>query len=225
MISGSSGEAAIVSPELPKFPDRGARMKLSNDTVRAITLPRGKTDHIVFDNKLSGFGVRVRSGVRGIRKTWILQYRDAGLQSRRFIIGTLDELPNAAKAREIAADKLANIRLGIYPHAERAKERILAVETFESVAKVYLAAAEKRLRERSFKEVRRHIEKLWAPFADISIHDINRRMVALRITEIAAKNGPYAANHSRASSGGNVRLGDARGHRRAEPGNRNEHCD
>jgi hypothetical protein len=145
-------------------------MKLTNETVRTIKLMAGQGDLIVFDEKLSGFGFRVRRGSKGINQTWVIQYRDALRKSRRFIIGTLDEL-NAAKAREVAADMLANIRLGVYPHAEREKTRDLAekerdkdTETFQTVGNLYLANRRKHLRERSFEEVRRHIEKKLVPF-------------------------------------------------------------
>jgi integrase len=173
-------------------------MKLTNDTARTEKLPEGKTDHIVFDEQLPGFGLRVRLGAKGIKKTWVLQYRDAKRESRRFIIGTLEEL-NAAKARQIAADMLADIRRGIYPHAERQKERDLAAETFEEVGKLYLANRKKHMRERSFEEVRRHIEKNWSPFDRTSIHHINRRMIALRITEIATNHGSVTANRARST--------------------------
>jgi integrase len=41
--------------------------------------------------------------------------------------------------------------------------------------------------------------KYWAPFARTSIHHINRGTVALRMSEIASKSGPIAANRSRST--------------------------
>jgi integrase len=168
-------------------------------------LPKGKTDHIIWDDKLTGFGLRIREVAKGVRKLWIIQYRDALRKTRRYIIGTVDEL-GAAKARETAAALLAGVRLGTYPHAEREKERDRAeqereknAETFEAVAKLYLASQKKRLRERSYEEVRRHVEKNWSPLARIPIHHINRRAIATRISEIALKHGPVTANRARAT--------------------------
>jgi integrase len=173
-------------------------MRLTEQTVRTIKLPDGKNDIIVFDGRLQGFGLRLRRGANGIKKTWIVQYRDAGGESRRFLIGTVDEL-SSTKAREVAADKLAGIRLGNYPHAEREKARDKAADTFEAIGKLYLANRQAKLRERSFAEVKRHVEKLWVPFARKSIHSIDRRMIALRLTEMAAENGPTAANRARST--------------------------
>jgi integrase len=180
-------------------------MRLSDTVARTGALPNGKSDLILWDDKLAGFGLRIRKGAKGVRKHWIIQYRDALRETRRYIIGTLDEI-GAAKAREIAGDLLAAIRLGTYPHVEREKdrdraekERDRAADTLEAVGKLYLANREKNLRERSFLEVKRHIEKLWEPLARAPVHEIGRRAVALRIAEISERNGPVAANRARAT--------------------------
>jgi integrase len=180
-------------------------MKLTDTVARTGALPPGKQDHILWDTALTGFGLRIRKGSKGVRKRWIIQYRDALRGTRRYIIGTMDEL-GAAKARETAADLLAGIRLGTYPHAEREKERDRAeqerdrnAETFEAIAKLYLANQRKRLRERSYEEVRRHIEKNWSPLARIPIHKIGRRGIATLISEIAEQRGHVTANRARAT--------------------------
>jgi integrase len=178
-------------------------MGLTDTVARTGVLPKGKTDHIIWDDRLAGFGLRIRKGAKGVRKLWILQYRDALRDTRRYIIGTVDEL-GAAKARDTAADLLAGIRLGTYPHAERERERYQAeqerdrnAETFEAIAKLYLASQKKRLRDRSYEEVRRHVEKNWSPLARVPIHQINRRAIATRISEIASQHGPVTANRAR----------------------------
>jgi integrase len=180
-------------------------MRLTATVARTEALAKGETDRIVWDEKLAGFGLRIRKGANGLRKLWIVQYRDALRKTRRYIIGTLDEV-NADKAHDTAADMLAGIRLGTYPHVEREKERDRAelerdkaAETFESIGKLYLANREKNLRQRSFLEVKRHIEKLWEPLARTPIHEIGRRTVALRVAEISERNGPVAANRARAT--------------------------
>jgi integrase len=173
-------------------------MKLTDAAAATAALPAGKSDVIHFDSRLQGFGLRLRRGAEGVKKSWILQYRDLAGNSRRFLIGTIDEV-KAAKARDIAADKLAGIRLGTYPHEERRQAKMLALESFESVAQLYLTRRQPELRPRSFVEIKRHIEKRWAPFAEHSIHGITQRQVALRLTEIAEQNGKVEANHARAA--------------------------
>ena len=87
-----------------------------------------------------------------------VQYRDVvSGKSNKFTIGTAEEM-NAAKARQLAADRLAGIRHGVTPHKERQeKPRDEAGETLESVGKLYLAArsgGKKPLRDRGLEELR-----------------------------------------------------------------------
>jgi integrase len=173
-------------------------MKLTDAVAASTALPARKSDVIHFDSRLQGFGLRLRRGADGVKKSWVLQYRDLAGKSRRFLIGTIDEV-KAAKAREIAADKLAGIRLGNYPHEERRQAKVLALESFASVAQLYLARRQPELRPRSFVEVERHIKKRWEPFAEDSIHDIDQRRVALRLNEIAEAHGKVEANRARAT--------------------------
>jgi integrase len=179
------------------------KKKLTDAVVRSAALPPGRPDDIVWDTALVGFGLRIRKVAKGVSKLWVIQYRDSLRQTRRFVLGSVSEM-GAAKARDIAADKLAGIRLGNYPHAERERqrkeaehERDRAVETFGVISELYLERQQRALRPRTFVEVKRYIEKLWAPFHSTSIHDIHRRMIALRLTEISSENGPVAANRAR----------------------------
>lgn len=169
-------------------------MKLTDRTALSERLPAGKADIILFDDKLPGFGLRIRSGGK---KTWIAQYR-FGTAQRRLNIGSIDEV-NAAKARQSAADIFAKVRLGQDPQAERRSEQQKAGDVFEELGQRYLKAAKARLREGSYREVERHIEKYWAPFNRRSIHAINRADVAKRIGEIADASGVVTANRARAT--------------------------
>ena len=55
-------------------------MNLTDRSARTEALPDGKADHIIFDDKLSGFGLRIRAGGK---RSWIVQYR-FGTRQRRF---------------------------------------------------------------------------------------------------------------------------------------------
>jgi hypothetical protein len=80
-------------------------MKLTPDTVRAITPVSPKTEIIVFDDDLPGFGVRARlSGW----KTFIVQY-SIGNRQRRISLGKVDEL-EVDEARQMAKAILAAAR-------------------------------------------------------------------------------------------------------------------
>ena len=86
-------------------------MKLTQKTSAALALPAGKTETIVFDEDLAGFGVRVRIG--GTR-SWIFQYK-IGNQNRRITLGSLATcMPGFA---------WASIRLAKRPKAGRARPK------------------------------------------------------------------------------------------------------
>ena len=96
-------------------------MKLTQKTIAALTLAEGKTEAIIFDSDLPGFGIRIRAG--GSR-TWIYQYK-IGNQNRRVTLGSLAALTPAC-ARDTAAEMHAMIRLGLpakRPKAGRAPPR------------------------------------------------------------------------------------------------------
>src|SRR5262249_49837842 len=97
-------------------------MKLTAKTIRALHLCAGKRDQIEFDDDVPGFGLRLREG--GSR-TWIFQYK-VGTKQRRLVLGKGTEL-TAGKARDIARDLHAKVRLGGDPAGEKAEPRVRAV--------------------------------------------------------------------------------------------------
>jgi hypothetical protein len=72
-------------------------MKLTEQSVRALKLD-GKTDLIVFDDDMPGFGFRLRLSAGGkVLKSWVCQYKRAGL-SRRVLLGSAEVLsPSQAR--------------------------------------------------------------------------------------------------------------------------------
>jgi hypothetical protein len=83
------------------------RMNLTEKVVAALTTD--KTDHIVWDDGLRRFGVRLRGG----NKSWIIQYR-IGTRQRRERIGGVREV-SLNEARRIAHHRFKQVELGIYP--------------------------------------------------------------------------------------------------------------
>ena len=75
---------------------------LSKRTVEFLR-PSAAGDVLAWDDRLKGFGVRVKSS--GAR-SYVLQYRNAAGVSRRFTIGRHGEL-TAEQARAMAAKMLA----------------------------------------------------------------------------------------------------------------------
>jgi integrase len=116
-------------------------------------LPGDKSDTILFDDELTGFGLRLRrgSGDKVIRN-WIIAYRAHGRQ-RRMIVGSGDVL-TAAEARKQAKKLLAEVELGGDPQAAKADRREKDDLSFRWVAKQFIEhkdaeAAKGKIKQRS----------------------------------------------------------------------------
>jgi integrase len=169
-------------------------MKLTLRTAVALKLPRGKTDHIEFDDEIPGFGLRLREG--GSR-TWIYQYQ-LGSKQRRIVIGKAGAL-KPEKARELAGDLHATVRLGGDPAATKAAGKANAALSLKAIADRYLARQKLRLRPRSYVEVERHILKHAKQLHGMPIAAIDQRTWAARLGEVADSKGLVTANRTRAS--------------------------
>lgn len=169
-------------------------MKLTKASVARLQLEAGKTERIVFDDELAGFGVRIRAGGK---RTWIAQYR-LGLKQRRMTLGTVETI-DEAEARKRARTALGKVHLGHDPQMEKVERRAQAERTLGSVAERYLEHAEAKLKPRSYSEVERHLKKLWKPLAELALAKVTRADVAARLAKIAKENGKFSSNRARAS--------------------------
>lgn len=169
-------------------------MNLTQKTVDALDLPKGKTEAILFDDDLPGFGVRMR---RGGARTWVYQYK-IGTQHRRVTLGSATAL-SLAQARKTAGELHAKVRLGRDPAGEKAEGRVRAAETTAVALQTYLIHQHKHLKQRSYVEVERHLLKHCKPLHGLQLAKVDRSNVAARMGTIAAKNGAVTANRVRAS--------------------------
>src|SRR4051794_32357619 len=168
-------------------------MRLTRPNVARLAVPPGKTEIIVFDEALPGFGARVRLGGK---RTWIAQYR-LGSKQRRVTLGTTDTL-DAEEARRRAKSVLGAVHNGDDPQARMAEARARASITLGTVSANYLERfAAERLRPKTLAETRRYLTVSWKPLHQLGLNDIGRRAVAVRLSEIARENGPIAANRAR----------------------------
>jgi integrase len=173
-------------------------MRLTTQTIDKITVPPGKTELTVLDERLPNFGLRVRSS--GAR-TWIVAYRAANGLNRRLVLGSAAEL-NPTQAFRAAQDALAMIRLGTDVVGEKQATRDRAGETFGLHLPRYLETKAAKLAPRSMVELERFLNVYAAPWHRRPIADIDRRLVAVRLSEIARKHGPGASNRFRAAISG-----------------------
>jgi integrase len=169
-------------------------MKLTQASVKGLSLPSGSSDKLFFDDDLPGFGFRIRDGGK---RTWIAQYR-LGKKQRRVTIGTAANT-TAEEARKRAKGILSRVHLGGDPQIEKAEARVQAASTVQSAVGRYLDEWAPRLKPRSMAEVERHLRRHFAALSEIPLAKVTRATVAAELARIAKQNGPYAANRARAA--------------------------
>jgi integrase len=154
------------------------------------------TDKIFFDDELPRFGVRVRAG--GSR-TWVVQYGIGG-RERKLPLGRVSAL-DPGKARALAKDLLARVRLGEDPLALKHEAAAHARETFGAHLPRYLAFKRASLRPRSYDQIERHLLVHAKPLHNHSLVILanDRRGVARVLANIAEASGPVEANMVRSS--------------------------
>ena len=175
------------------FPkDVRTSMKLILKNVTKLTLPKSKRELIVFDDDIGGFGIRIRkSGSR----SWIYQYDIAG-RTRRITLGHVSAI-DPAKARQIASELHAKVRLGHDPASDRAESRARADETFGACVRLFLAWQRGRVKD--FRNIERHLVRNLAALHNLPLAKIDQRTLAAQLTRISTRGSPIQANRTRAS--------------------------
>jgi len=167
-------------------------MKLTQKTIAGIALPAGKSEHVVFDENLPGFGLRIRaSGAR----SWVYQCK-IGRRNRRVTIGSVSAV-SPARARETANEMHAKARLGIDPNQAKIESRTQA--SVSEALRTYLAHQRTHLKPRSYIEVERHLLKHCKSLHSLTLAKVDRRAIAARISATATNSGNVTANRVRAS--------------------------
>lgn len=167
-------------------------MRLTKATIGALEISPGKTERIVFDDALPGFGIRLRAGGK---RTWIVQYR-VGTKHRRVTLANAAAL-DPEEARKRAREILAKVQLGGDPQTEKIQARARAAITLSGVTADYLQLVETRFRPTSYAEAERYLRRYLAPLHNAPIHSVGRREVASWLNGVAAQHGPHAANRGR----------------------------
>jgi integrase len=169
-------------------------MRLSVKTADAIKLPKGKRDHIEFDDDIPGFGLRIREG--GSR-TWVYQYR-IGKKQRRMVLGSAKSVP-LGLARENASKLEAKVRLGGDPALARQTAQEEASQTVGALLDQYLEARKAEWRPRSEAEITRHLKTHAKSLHRFPITAVSQKNVADLLDNIAKEAGNVTTNRVRAS--------------------------
>jgi integrase len=183
---------------------RKATIPLDDQTVATLKLKDGKTDKIWFDDRLIGFGIRLRSDGGRLRRTWIAQYRAKG-RTRRLKIGDAEKL-NADHARTKALVALGKVADGKDPQSEKEEVRKTAAHTMKSLATDYLAMKDFQVKEGEYRASSYRVTKLYltdkryfGPLHTMTLTDISLMDVADRLDVITRKNGRVTSGRARSA--------------------------
>src|SRR6516225_1186407 len=180
-------------------------MRLTEKVVQTAGLDPGQDDRIWFDDDITGFGLRVRrvkkwNGSRSNRppqRSWLFQYRIAG-RTRRLVIGQSPAI-KALRAREIAAELHAKVKLGRDPAIEKRISVERASHTLGTLIHKYLAQQRGHMRPNSYRQVARHLESHAAPLHALPVDAIDRQAIAARLNSIEQSSGAVTANRVRST--------------------------
>jgi integrase len=159
-------------------------MKFTDKTVTQSkpALPEGKADKIFFDERLKGFGLRVRAG--SDVKVWLYQY-SLHNKTQRVKIGEWPAMTPAdafERAQALHRDRHAGVNVA-HVKAERQAVR----ETFGDVVGQYLAARETKLRARTHEESTRYLEKVAKSLHATPLALVTQADVAKLLNSVAEK--------------------------------------
>jgi integrase len=172
-------------------------MRLTAKAVGALTLPVGKTDMIVFDGEVRGFGFRLRVGAGGkVLKSWVCQYKRGGA-TKRMNLGSAAVL--GAEAARLQAKKiLGKVAIGEDPAGDRRDRRDKDRNTMRALVDEYLAAKRKEVRPKTFTEIERYLTGgYFKPLHGMAIDQITRHDVARRVVTVQRESGNATARESR----------------------------
>ncbi len=166
-------------------------MRITDQSIVKITVPDGKSEIVVFDDEIAGFGVRVRKG--GSRR-FLFQYKMGGLHRKM----TFQE-SSAAAARTTAAKLKAKVTLGFDVAAQKHNAKEAAADTFEFCVNKYIKWVESSTRRpKTIDAIKRHLKKNLACLNHLHIKSITRRDIADELAKLRER-APIQSNRTRAS--------------------------
>jgi len=170
------------------------KAKLDVATVAALVPSDGRNDDIAWDTELEGFGCRIKRGPSGLRRSYVVQYRNGGGRTRRVTFGSADKL-TPAQARARAKQLLAKVQLGHDPQLERTVQRRHAGQTFIRVVEAYLAAKQDVLASVSHRIFKLYLTGAYVrPLHNMAIRDISRADIAARLNAISQEHSTNTAD-------------------------------
>jgi len=157
--------------------------------ITKVAVERLRPGEVLWDTALVGFGCRLQ--LRHVH--YLLRYRLDGKQ--RFISIGKHGMWTPDTARKEAQRRLGLLRAGIDPASERANR----AETFGTEVTRYLESKRSSLKIRSMDEIHRYLVVYAKPLHPLPLTKIDRRTIALRLSEIEQASGGVSRNRFRSN--------------------------
>ena len=161
------------------------------------TLKSEKPERIIWDEKMAGFGLRIRNSGH---RTLVVQYK-IGKQNRRINLGTVGKV-NFEDARNRARVIFTEVYAGNDPAEAKTESRRTAIHSLGATIPKYLDVRVGDMRPSYWRGTKTYLQDHWKPLHDTALNKIDRAGVAKVLTAITDNNGPIAANRARSAISG-----------------------
>src|SRR6516165_6755626 len=166
-------------------------MELTKKTICTLQLPEGKTDVEFRDEKLRGFGVRVRPG----SSNFFYYYR-LGTAKRRITLGPAT-VETVDAVRQKVGKLIARVALGEDPALDKEKAKQQASVLVGSMIELFLERQKREWRPTTYVEAERHLTRDAAPLHKLPVTGVTQARVVELLDEIAENSGDVTYNRVR----------------------------
>jgi len=172
------------------------KVKLTNQTGATQELPEGKSDGVIWDTDVPGFGVRIRKGAKGESRNWHFQYSRNG-EARIMTLGKISAV-SAQAARELARQYYAAVLQKRDP-AREVQAAGIDHDSFGQTVTQYLAAKKSELRDSTFAATESYLTDYAKRLHAMPLVSVTRADVADLLNKTAADSGGPTANRLRSN--------------------------
>lgn len=174
---------------------------LSKRFIEDLKLNPAEIDRTYWDDRLTGFGVRVR---KSSAMSWIIMYRNRDSRLRKYTIGPVGSL-TPDEAREEARQRLADAHRGLDPSADKRAQR--SAMTVATLCNEYQEYSKARIKASTWKMDQSRIDCHVKPLLG------SRKTASLRLADIESLQRDVASGKSAKAIKRTGRGGTARGGR------------
>jgi integrase len=168
-----------------------ATRNLTAKAVKAFTYDtNGPSRQVLWDQKVTGFGVRVYPSNQ---KSFVINYR-VGRRMPLMSLGKVNDYDNVTQGREKAAEHLRLVRReGIDPLTERRRQR--AAGTLKDLFEQWLAACAIKCAPRTVKDYKYYVKRYLLPaLGTFRPQDLTRSESRRILVKLTDNHGPVTAN-------------------------------